>query len=277
MAPKEKVISPFTKKEYELNNKNAPILICDLLGFKNLVLERDIDELKLTMLYLIEDLHFINIRDFGLDLFKGNKQFYDRISEFWPENYPLQGTIVSDTIFMYPLEDIAEGPLSYELSVLLLSVASTLLFQRVLESYHFLLRGSICYGEYCIIDNPRLIFGKAVIDAYNLESIQNWGGILLSPAICENLRDSHILNSIYTEYLDLPIKEREQEAFESLCLAHISFPHALNWPRLVYSVDWDPIYSRLDNIEDSDEKRSAKEKIDNTKKFHELMISRIRS
>ena len=277
MAPKEKAISPHTKKEYELNQKNDPILVCDLLGFKNLVRERDIDELKLTMLYIIEDLHFINIRDFGLDLFKSNTQFYDKISEFWPENYPLQGSIVSDTILMYPIEDLEAGNLSYELSVLLLSIASTLFFQRVLESYHFLLRGSICYGEYCIIDNPRLIFGKAVIDAHELESIQNWGGILLSPAICEKLRDSHILRTIYTEYLDLPIKEREQAAFESLCLDHISFPHALNWPRLVPSVDWDPLYSRLDNIKNSDDKRSAKEKIDNTKKFHELMISRIRS
>jgi len=275
MAPKEKVISPHTKIEYELNKKNAPLLICDLLGFKNLVLEQDIDE-KIMMLYLIEDLHFINIRDFGLDLFKSNTQFYDKISEFWPESYPLQGSIVSDTIFMYPLEDPAEGNLSYEVSVLLLSIASTLFFQRVLESYHFLLRGSICYGEYCIIDNPRLIFGKAVVDAYNLESIQNWGGVLLSPMICEKLRNSHILKTIYTEYLDLPIKRREQEKYESLCLAHSSFPHALCWPRLVPIVDWDPIYERLDHINDSDEKKSAKEKIDNTKKFHELITSRTR-
>ena len=57
---KETWASPLTKKRYHFDTKETPIMMCDILGFKNLVLDSDISDLKNIFISLIDGLSAIN-------------------------------------------------------------------------------------------------------------------------------------------------------------------------------------------------------------------------
>jgi hypothetical protein len=273
MLKRECLISKATQIPYEINTKRLPLLLCDILGFKNLVKEKEPSELTEIILAVIDGLNYMKLKNIGKEYFKSNNSFYQKLSDNFPEKYNFNFNIVSDTILIYPEVELEESPLNYEIEILLISLASMNLFEYMLKN-HLLIRGAIHYGEFYELKEPRLLFGKTVIEAYELESYQDWGGILLSPKICEVLRKSHILNIIYNEYLDVPIKANYEAVFHEDCLTHIAFPHVLNWTRLVHEINWKPFYDRVELISDETERKKVNTTIKNTEIFYNKMMAK---
>jgi len=274
MAPLRKYRSDYTDLEYCADQRNGPIMMCDILGFKNFVINTDMENLKQEMMQLLDKYDSVENLMLGLDLFESHKLVHDKLSKIpLPKDYALKTFLFSDTIFLYPKKEYKDLP--YWMEVLILAAVSKAFFINMLTNHHFLLRGSIASDEYCIIDNQRMIFGKGVIEAYNLESIQNWGGILLSPKVIEKLQPSDLSNPTYVEYSGLPFNKNKKKDFLKLCSNESCVPYVLNWPMNIEKVDWDSLYRRLDKIDDNKIRISAKCKIDNTKIFFELMRSQI--
>lgn len=270
MAPLKKYRSDYTGLEYCVDQRNGPIMMCDILGFKNFVINSDMENLKQEMMELIDKYDSIENIDLGLALFGSHELVHDKLNKIkWPKDYALKTFLFSDTIFLYPKKEYKNLP--YWMEILVLAATSKAFFINMLTNHLFLIRGAITYDEYCIIDNQRMIFGKGVIEAYNLETMQNWGGILLSPKVTEKLQSLNMLNGPFVEYPDLPFNKNKKKDFLKLCSNESCTPYVLNWPMNVEKVDWDSLYRKLDKIDDSAIRISAKCKIDNTKKFYEVM------
>ena len=72
----------------------------------------------------------------------------------------------------------------------------------------------------------------------------------------------------------MPFNNNKKKEFLKLCSNESCVPYVLNWPMYIEKVDWGSLYKRLGNIDDTAIRVSAKCKIDNTKKFYELMRAR---
>jgi len=269
MSPVEIWKSPHTKSHYKIKVLNQPILVCDILGFKNLVLNSHLSDLKQIMLNLVDAIIGMSLKDIGLHYFSASESITEKIKDFFPEKYNLDAAIISDTIIIYPSIDIEGEGLPEEISTLLLSIVSIAFFEYMIKIQKILIRGTITHGEYCVIDDPRVVFGKAVIEAYELEMMQNWGGILISPILCSKLRKSPIIYTIFKEYLEIPIKDQYKDEFEKRCLEASCLPHVLNWPNVVKDVNWEPIYDKVELITDTYKRKNAQKLIDNSKIFYE--------
>jgi hypothetical protein len=127
-----------------LSMKDMYCYVGDLLGFKNTIMNLGNDEQK------------TRVRDWTKFIDESIKKF-DNIT-----NYQL----ISDTIFI-GAESSKSGLES------LINLAKYLLEEGINKS--FLLRGAITFGE-VDWDDPRIAFGKSIVEAYNLANNQNWIG-----------------------------------------------------------------------------------------------------
>jgi hypothetical protein len=124
--------------------KDMYCYVGDLLGFQNTVMNLGKNEQKMR------------ISEWTKFLDESIKRF-DNI-----KNYQL----ISDTIFIGA--DSNKNGLEN-----LLDLSKYLLNEGINKS--FLLRGAITFGE-ADWDDPRIVFGKSIVEAYNLANNQNWIG-----------------------------------------------------------------------------------------------------
>ena len=274
MCPIETFKVPQTGSSYKVYLTNQPVLVCDVLGFKNLVMKNEQPVLLQKMLQIVENIKQMSLVELGIDFWKDNEPLVNKIKGFYPENYGVDAAIMSDTIIIFPTTELEGEGLPEEFSTIILSIIASVFFGYMLKTEKLLIRGAVTYGEYCVIDNPRVAFGKAIIDAYELEQIQDWGGILLAPELCDRLRKSIMLQYQYTEYPKNIIKDKYKEKFEKRCHDLAFPPIALNWPRITDDVDWTPIYAEVKSIEDKKLREKAIEKVDKTREFYEEMRKR---
>ena len=127
-------------------------------------------------------LAFIDILGFKDYLLERNSsQMFDEYERILEEatnhDENIKYLLFSDTIIL-TLESRSE-----ENKNSIFRACSVLLYELV--SNNIPVKGGLTYGEYenRIIKDSKIIFGKALIDAYTIEQKQNWVGILISPKV----------------------------------------------------------------------------------------------
>lgn len=271
MSPKATGISKYTGKKYRIHTMNAPILVCDILGFKNLVSQNELMKIIELMMNVIDTLFGMSQKDIGKQYFKGNEELYEKLKDHYPESLKLEASVVSDTIIIYPSEEFSEKNIAQEVSLMIMSIISMLFFRYMLKELNLLIRGALTYGEYGVIDDPKVVIGKGLIEAYELEKCQDWGGIIPSPILCSMLKKSSALNILFVNYAPVPIKASSMEDFSAAYEKFGVAPHVLNWTRITEKIDWKPLFENAEKIEDEENRKDALYKITQTKTFYEEM------
>lgn len=255
----------------DIKKKKGLLLICDIIGFSNLVLEHNLDELTEIIRSIFNDLEdSISFRLNKEKTLNDMPSLYYKIKKDWSKDFRLNYFFFSDTIFFYPEVDYEIISASYEVSLTFLSTVASIIFEHFEKNYNFIIRGAIVHDEYCIIKNPPTLYGKAVVCAHYLESIQDWGGFLLSPKIVNILqkKKSEILNTKFKRYSTTQIKKSIID-FNQECMEQTDFIYLLDWTQ-IYSGNpsWKVLLEKAEKIKDKNIRKSAIEKIENTKKHY---------
>lgn len=274
MTPLEKYRSDVTNEVYTVDQRNGLFLMYDILGYKNYVKHQDGKDLKFKMIELLDEFKSIEKIDLGTNRYDDNMTVQNKLKKSGINKYLFKALMISDTIFLYPQIEYCEN--SFDNEVHIISSASKALFDNMLIKHNFLIRGSINYGEYNVIENEnkKIVCGKGYIESYELENLQNWGGILISPKIIEKLSNINILKQ-FVEYRIMPINKNRYKDYARIFDSN--HPYVLNWPSIIKEVDWKPLYQRLNYIDDPEVRESAKNKIDNSKEFYEIMRSKMQT
>jgi len=260
-------ITELKENKYNPEIREGPLMMCDILGFSNHTKTTDISTIKQEIINILRNLDDISEKDIGRTLFEGQEFLQPRLGD-WPSKLNLKSMFFSDTIFLYPDPEIKFTFDNAQLILPFFSLVASVIVKKIITEHHWLIRGAITFDEYGVIKTPPTIFGKGIVDLYELEQKQNWGGFLLSPYACYIMGRSPVLESGFVEY-PVPIKKKNREAFDAECKEYRINPRVLNWPKYVDIVEWDKIYSNLDVIKDLKARNEAKIKIDNTKKFYD--------
>lgn len=276
MTPLETYRSDVTNEGYTIDRRNGLFLMYDILGYKDYIKHQDRIDLELKMMEILDEFTSIEKIDVGINLYEDNKTVQNKIKNKGIKKYLIKALMISDTVFIYPKIEYDGKPFDEE--VLLISSVAKALFIHMLNEHHFLIRGSINHGEYSVIENEnhsnKIIIGKGYIESYELESLQNWGGILISPKIINKINNKNVL-ILFEEYRIMPINKNRYKYYERIFDSN--HPYVLNWPAIIEEVDWKSLYQRLNYINDSEVRESAKNKIDNSKEFYEIMRSKMQT
>jgi hypothetical protein len=102
----------------------------------------------------------------------------------------VQYVLFSDSIILTTTEDDFE-------SLKAICRSSSYLFHLLLE-HEFAVRGAISLGSFSRSEDPNgtFIAGRAIIDAYNFEKVQDWIGIVLCPSILQKHKDLGVISRI---------------------------------------------------------------------------------
>lgn len=247
--------------------RTGPLMMCDILGFSNHTKKTDINTISDEIINIIQNLDDISELDFGKTIFKDNESLQSKLGD-WPTKLKLKTMFFSDTIFLYPDPDLKFNFENAQIILPLFSHVAIVIIKKIITEHNWLIRGAITFDEYGVIKTPPTIFGKGIVNLYELEQKQDWGGFLLSPYACYIMGSSPVLSSGFAEY-PVPIKKKNQEEFDTECKNYGINPRVVNWPIYVDNVEWDKIYANLNFIENLEARKGAQRKIDNTKKFYE--------
>jgi len=148
------------------------VAVCDILGFKNLVKNRDITQLVTGDFAL-----FRRLVGFALN--------HGGVPELPPQLSAIRGRAqvgfawFSDTLFIYAKDD-------EDLSCRdVLESVGWLLFLTMWTSTR--LRGGISYGEFYAEPHNEIYVGSAIVEAYKLEQAQQWAGAALTKSAANRI------------------------------------------------------------------------------------------
>lgn len=172
-------------------------VVLDILGFKNIVMKNELDDIKNTYITMLNKALYHSIHQDG---FPANDVSLDEINE----NDICDVVWFSDSIFLFSKND------TDEIIIKLLSIISWLLFETIF-GLQTRLRCGISHGEIFIDIKNHIYFGQPIIDAYQLEESQEWSGGALTESA--NKRVEQILDtnnqkriSFYLIEYDVPLK-----------------------------------------------------------------------
>ncbi|HGJ66336.1 TPA: hypothetical protein ENS27_13310 [bacterium] len=181
------------------------VAICDILGFKNLIMNNSVEDVANNSLgYLKRSLyHSITQEDIPDNL--------PTMTEL-KQNSKVGFAIFSDTILLYTKKDTDDD------CQFLLETCGWLLFENVFN-HSTRLRIGISYGETFINEEDNIYIGKSIVEAYQLEKSQEWAGGALTKNAEERipefvktefLYDKNTINgrifNWYLTYYDVPLK-----------------------------------------------------------------------
>lgn len=161
------------KNEYRVYLRNGLLMMCDILGFSNLVNNSNCADLSKTIINIIDTLKIATKVEY-IKMLNEHPTLSKKIPN-WSETYELKHFVLSDTIIVYPNVDYDNKSNEYQVSLQLLATITKLLFNHFLTDLNLLIRGAIVDGEYCLVEGHPMIYGKAVIRAHQHEKNQNWG------------------------------------------------------------------------------------------------------
>ncbi len=225
------------------------VAVCDILGFKNLILNQDLEELIEGKLSLFRRLVSFSIMHGQMpDLPQALKDLREqnRIGLAW----------FSDTIIFYAKKD------------------DDISCRNVLETVNWLLfftmqsetriRAGIAYNEFFAEPKNEIFLGKAIVEAYELEQAQEWSGATLTLEAAARI----------------PQPNTTGERFQwGICSYEVPMKQASSIKRSNRAIDWtqgthdkyDFPWSK-DETEPNEEKRlldgNSYDKWENTRKFH---------
>jgi hypothetical protein len=262
--------------------KEGLLFMCDILGFKNIIEENNevtSDKIIVDLICFLEKLVKIQ-----LPKFKEHKTLKNKIKDDDIKNYKLNYALVSDTFLVYPNIDYNIDNAMYYVSFQLLTVIAAAIFNECLSKHNILIRGTIVDGKYRILDEYNIIYGKAITEAYEIEQMQQWGGVLLSPSVLRTIKTNLFIYNNYKEYSDFILKqgyiynkyklERDKHSKNSIALNWIKVGKDLDKDMNQYlKPNWSLLFKNAEQIEDSIIKESALLKIKNTRKFYEDVVN----
>lgn len=262
--------------------KEGLLFMCDILGFKSIIEENNevtSDKIIVDLICLLEKL--VKIK---LPTFKEHKTLKDKIKDEDIKNYKLNYALVSDTFLVYPNIDYNIDNAMYFVSFLVLSFIAAAIFNECLFKHNILIRGAIVDGKYRRLDEYNVMYGKAITEAYEIEQMQQWGGVLLSPSVLKTIKTMPFISNNYKEHCDFILKqghiynkyklERDKHSKNSLVLNWIKVGKNLDKEMNQYiEPNWLILFKNAEQIEDSLIKESALLKIKNTRKFYEDIVN----
>jgi len=228
---------------------NSMVAVCDILGYGDLVKSSSLMELK--------DFHMENIKNImrsAISHFGENTESPTPKEAFL--NNLVGHTVFSDTIILFSLNDDHDG------------------YQNVLDAVYRLIcvpmfhpfykyRVGISYGEFYHNPKENLYIGKALVEANDLEKVQQWSGAALSETAANKIKEEFPGKSMLVEY-DAPIRLSSGSTHRKYSV--------VNWTLATHSVklenhNW--MYREENGSEvHSYKDKDVEQKILNTEKFH---------
>jgi len=175
----------------------------------------------------------------------------------------------SDTILLYTKEDTKDA--LYEL----ITKVTWLVFLTTLEN-KMPLRVGVSYGDVYFNEADGIYIGVPLIEAYEIQSWQNWiGGVILPSAIKRICESDLIEINFYIESYKIPIKQEKQELFKRTYNDYLYKPWAINWTRGKH--DYNTWKNRYDEATKNIKDESILEKWQNSHKYHNLICEQCRA
>jgi len=233
--------------------ENRTVAVCDILGFRSLVLTRPLQELLHGELALFRKLVSFSVKHGDMpplppELHDMRSQ--NRVGFAW----------FSDTVLIYSRDDTDISCRNVIETVAWLLFSTMFTLTKV--------RAGIAYGEFTADSVNEAYFGRAIIEAYELEQAQEWAGAALTQAASDRLprRDTTgaRLQWHVCEY-PVPLKPKHPcsncsgLAVDWTQGIHTSF--ALQWSR----------QRKNPSDEERQNQPSICAKWDNTKRFHDTV------
>lgn len=226
------------------------VAVFDILGFKNLVDNRDIRELVTGDLAL-----FRRLVGFSLN--------HGEVPELPPQLRTIreQGRVgfawFSDTLFIYAKDDA-------DLSCRnVLESVGWLLFNTMWKSTR--LRGGISYGEFYAEPENEIYVGSAIVEAYKLEQAQQWAGAALAESAASRIPARTTTGERFQWWVckyAVPLKRNAD-----VCCSNL----AVDWTQGIHErleLKWAPSQDEPTEAEKV-ERESDYQKWVNTRRFHE--------
>lgn len=254
------------KNEYEVEPKNGLLMMCDILGFSNLVMSSECIDLSEKIVNIIDSLKIGTKIEYNKMLTE-HPTLLEKLPN-WSNKYELKYFLLSDTIIIYPNVDYEKTSNEYQISLNILTAVTKVLFNHLLTDLKLLIRGAIVDDEYCLVKEHPVIYGKAVIKAHQYEKCQNWGGIMLCPSISMNMKDSFVLDQSYKKYNEIPFKKSNLGECMELYDKHSVSIYVLKWVLDKYKIEWDEVEESTKMIMENGQLQDALKKIENTKRFY---------
>ncbi len=230
---------------------NYTVAMCDILGFKNLVGRDPVDKVVTNHLGWLK-------KALWYALYK------DRFPEDSPclaslQNHQQLGMVwFSDTILMYTHEDNDEH---------LRALYDTLawLFFVTMFKASTRLRCGVSYGEAVIDPRESIYVGQAIVDAYLLESRQEWAGGALTQAAVDRVQQASSATQSLQSLAQYSVPCKNGQHLDTL---------ALHWPNRAYhrpdQLKWRWSATAQDPSEaDYEHRPDIARKFENTKRFHD--------
>lgn len=158
--------------EYTQLQKGETIVgVMDILGFSDILERLSIADIKAKYGSILKSsLHFAMLMNSRAMVFRDDGTLIEDFEEFAPISF----AVFSDTVLIHLKNSDEEFPLEA------LVQFAALMFDLMLTSGPWLLRGGIDIGTFESIKADNLFLGTALVGAHKLEMLQDWAGIALS-------------------------------------------------------------------------------------------------
>jgi hypothetical protein len=222
------------------------VAVCDILGYGNLVREHSLEELKKYHLRNIQSVIHSSIPKQGLNV--------ESVTQSELLATGAVGHIAfSDTIVIYSLLDDRDGRKNVLDSVYRL-------ISSPMNTPYYRYRVGIAYGEMFVNKDEGIYIGKAIVEAHDLEVLQQWSGAVLTESAARMFRDCFPERCLLVDY-DVPIKRQTRRRYTVVnwTLAnHEIAPAKANW---MWRVENGERVAQYKNPE-------IEQKMRNTEEFH---------
>jgi hypothetical protein len=242
---------------------NRPLLYLDFLGFSDTILSKTMAESVEYYKALLDNL----------------KSLADN------QNYLINFDIVSDSAFLW-----VEGKDIFNSTLKLFKIATTILHNSLFNQTP--VRGSIVFDDFIIGDKrfkinnksitSHVILGKAIINGYKWEQIQNWFGISINPVYLEIFETKlpgiiqNLLDSKNIIYYDIPTKLGTIKSY-AVCAfykSHIVGKYTFHWKKGDKTIDVPTYPSMLKELKSTVKDFSILNKLTNTETFLEYITQK---
>jgi len=237
--------------------QNYFLAVCDILGFSGLVEKNSLDfVVDQALAWFRQSLsHSVHKNGFpGQVPPTSDLDRHERVGVAW----------FSDTLLFYTKQDTDDAVRD------LLATVAWLVFETMLQG-QTRVRAGVAYGEAFIDPTNSLFAGRPIVEAYQLEQVQQWSGGALAPSalnrVPEIARSGEFADWWLAKY-DVPLKRGE-----------ILRTLALNWSQGIHHPLWRLRWSEASELptpEDWKRDPSICEKFVNTKRFHETFCHECR-
>lgn len=184
---------------------NRAVAFIDVLGFKELIATKELQELAIIY-----------------ERFLNDADFYNRFTNFAGQYFP-KNTNISKPIISYTFSDSIILIANDDTEMSFISLVTYV--WRLLQHSIFTkipVRGGISYGEVCIFSNRNIVIGDGLTNAYLLESKQKWIGVSVDKsayAQYEEIFSDEVWGQFFNELLidyDVPLKSEHPNKLKAI-------------------------------------------------------------